>query len=241
MPTSRRHHAFSLSLSALMLVPLLARADTITFSGGINAFSVVQSAPGTYGETSLVPLPVFNTQLGALTAVNLLVRGERVQEARVVGLAGPGGSLRFVNTQATIAADLMRPDLSSAFAFAPLVFNVQATCTVVGSSCAATMNQNGTWAMPATGTPGSELVGLLATGAPLFVRVRPQFVISQGPGGAAGYLTAFNSLSLAGMNYVVEYTYAPVPEPGALALMLAGVVVVGGAVRKRRSASIPAT
>jgi hypothetical protein len=230
MRTSRRSRlmqaTFALAGLSASLNPLTAGAVTVVHTGTL--FAISDTAPDGATRpfrsyTAFVP-PAFDTTLGVLESVQITVRGARDHDV-TFSATGPEGALRLLESRHQLGL-VLGNDAGDRFEPARLDFSVTASCTVVFPGvCRGANEVQAAWAISPAGFAGSEMLALFSGGQAVRVDVGMSLASIRGPG-APGDYSGSASVVHGGMNWRLEYQYAPVPEPATAAMLLLGLAAM---------------
>lgn len=213
----------------LVILTALATADTAR--GGFVTETVSTGSQGTRTDFSInLALPTFNTDLGTLTGVSLVLDLSETMNGTITNHANRQESYQVTETSnftlALYGQQLLTNTLSS-----------QQTYSNLGSQAAASFGSYQTQARtaPVNVSSGSLFDAFLSkTGQTDLTLSSLTSTIVVGGGGNAStgiYTTAIGSVS-------VTFTYIPyassVPEPSSLAMTAAGLGLVSAAVFRRK-------
>lgn len=198
-----------------------ASAATVSFTHTIAATPVP--------FTSNFTLSSFNTALGTLTGVEIVVDDTSVATVDIFNLNSTTES--FTDASATVPLTVTGPDGS-------MITNSVTAGPISGVA--------GVGLSTFTGLSASNVVSLSIAPAAFssYESATPQnlsFTASAGDGtytGTGGFGVLFGGSAVAGGTVEVNYTYSTaVPEPASWALMIVGFGMMGGVLRRRVGAS----
>ncbi len=220
---------------ALCLVTALgavgpAQAGTIFFS---DTFAM-----STTNWSGQLEIPLFDPSLGTLTGIHFFLEGNVLGNVQFESLdAEPTTVETYLQAEITLS----RPDLSTIVVTTPVADNsddVDAFDGVIDFAGPSGRSYFGLAAYASTGVdsppPASDLALFTGVGS-IFLPIAAAGTSSAT--GAGNLITIFNTQAEA--TATVTYTYRetpPVPEPTSLALLFlgAGVLAIGGGIRKYR-------